>query len=296
MKQSFTSGITRRQAIVSLGAITAGAFIKPRSIFGAEPVQKRIRFAVMGDWGSGDNSENRVISRMTENHKGRAFDFVIGAGDNIYPDGSGSHFERNFEMPFAGFIKDKIQFYTVLGNHDVHQGRQDECSYPLFNMGGGCYYTLKKGDGLAEFFMLDSTDFSREQALWLDGALKASTALWKIAVFHHPIYSSGKTHGSDLNLRKKLEPILTKYGVKVGLSGHDHIYERTKPRNGIQYFVTGAGGKVRHNGTDLSDPLREVSFDDDNHFMVIEIDEKQFAFQAVSEDGKVVDSGAVKQG
>jgi predicted phosphodiesterase len=296
MNQRFSSGITRRKAIVSLGAITAGAFIKPTSIFSAAPVQKKFRFAVMGDWGSGDNSENRVISRMTETHQSGAFDFVIGAGDNIYPDGSGSRFERNFERPFAGFLRDGIKFYTVLGNHDVHQGRQDQCNYPLFNMGGGCYYTLKKGDGLAEFFMLDSPDFSAEQARWLDGALQASNAVWKIAVFHHPIYSSGKTHGSDLNLRKKLEPILTKYGVKVALSGHDHIYERTKPQKGIQYFVTGAGGKVRRNGTDLADPLREISFDEDNHFMVIEIDEKQIAFQAISEDGKIVDSGAVKQG
>jgi 3',5'-cyclic AMP phosphodiesterase CpdA len=158
-------------------------------------------------------------------------------------------------------------------------------------MRGRNYYNLKQGDGLVEFFMLDSTDFDNAQHAWLEQALSASNARWKIAVFHHPIYSSGTRHGSSTGLRSKLEPLFTKYKVNAAFSGHDHIYERTKPQQGIQYFVTGAGGKTRRGGVKLDSPIRQVSFDQDNHFMVIEIKPQQIGFQAVSETGQVVDSG-----
>lgn len=162
-------------------------------------------------------------------------------------------------------------------------------------MGGHCYYKLERGGGLVDFFMLDSTDFDSTQATWLESSLRASRAKWKIAVFHHPIYSSGRTHGSAMSLRKRLEPLLTRYGVSVVFSGHDHTYERTHPQQGIQYFVSGAGGKCRRGDVDKGSSIRAASFDEDNHFMVIEIDDNQVSFQAISETGLIVDNGLVKQ-
>jgi 3',5'-cyclic AMP phosphodiesterase CpdA len=141
--------------------------------------------------------------------------------------------------------------------------------------------------------LLDSTNFDRVQAAWLENSLRDSKAIWKIAVFHHPIYSSGKTHGSNLGLRKQLEPLFTRYGVSVALSGHDHIYERIKPQQGVQYFVSGAGGKVRRGNIDRGSGLSAATFDNDNHFMVFEIEDSATRFQAISENGAVVDSGSL---
>jgi 3',5'-cyclic AMP phosphodiesterase CpdA len=288
--------ISRRQAIETLATITAGALIKPSSIFAAEPVQDTIRFAVIGDWGTGDKDGDGVAHQMFNSHKRTPLDFVVAAGDNIYPNGNGRYFPQHFERPFAQLLSDRVNFYAVLGNHDVEQGRQDQCQYPGFNMGGRNYYTIKQGDGLVELFMLDSTDFDAPQAAWLEQALSNSVSRWKIAVFHHPLYSSGNKHGSDLRLRKKLEPLLTKYKVNAVFSGHDHIYERTRPQQGIQYFVTGAGGKTRRGGVDLSSPIREVSYDEDNHFMLIEVNSQKISFQAVTEAGDVVDSAIIAPG
>lgn len=285
--------ITRRQALFSLATISAGALIKPSSIF-CSPVDDRIRFAVIGDWGTGDHDQIGVAGQMLASHQRTPFDFVISAGDNIYPNGSGRYFGKSFEQPFAGLLKDRIKFYTVLGNHDVDEGRQDQCQYPLFNMGGQNYYKIERGNGLAEFFMLDSNDFGATQFNWLESSLRDSKAKWKIAVFHHPIYSSGR-HGSAVGLRKRLEPLFTRYHVNLAFSGHDHIYERTKPQQGIQYFVSGAGGKVRRGDVDRGSGITAASFDDDNHFMVIEIGDNQVTFEAVSETGVVVDNGLVKQ-
>ena len=33
----------------------------------------------------------------------------------------------------SSLLKDRVKFYTVLGNHDVREGRQDQCQYSLFN-------------------------------------------------------------------------------------------------------------------------------------------------------------------
>lgn len=295
MKQNGSNLITRRQAIFSLAAISAGTLIKPSSIF-CSPVNDKISFAVIGDWGSGDSDLVNTAGQMFAAHQRDSFDFVISAGDNIYPNGSGRYFGRNFEQPFSGLLKDQVKFYAVLGNHDVESGRKDQLEYPLFNMGGQNYYKFERGGGLAEFFMLDSTDFGSTQALWLENSLRDSKAKWKIAVFHHPIYSSGKKHGSATGLRRILEPMFTHYGVNVVFSGHDHVYERTRPQKGIQYFVSGAGGKIRRGDVDLRSEFRAVSYDESSHFMLIEVEDKQVSFQAVSEAGAVVDSGLIKQG
>jgi hypothetical protein len=81
----------------------------------------------------------------------------------------------------------------------------------------------------------------------------------------------------------------------VVFSGHDHVYERTKPQQGIQYFITGAGGKMRRGDIDMRSPLRAASYDQDNSFMLIEIDETEMSFKSISEKGDVVDSGVIRQ-
>jgi predicted MPP superfamily phosphohydrolase len=249
---------------------------------------------VIGDWGTGDDDQMGIARQMIAAHGRTPFDLVVAAGDNIYPSGEGRYFPKYFERPFSPLLADRVPFHAVLGNHDVEKGRHDQCNYPLFNMGGKNYYSVKKGDGLVEFFMLDSTDFDAAQTGWLQQALSQSVSRWKIAVLHHPLYSSGKKHGSSLRLRNQIEPLFAKYGVTAVFSGHDHIYERTKPQKGIQYFVTGAGGKTRRGGIEMSSPIREVSFDQDNHFMVVEIGDQDIRFEAISEPGKVIDSGAIK--
>src|SRR5215831_11118531 len=283
--------INRRQAMLSIAAISTGAFIKPSSIF-CSPVKDKVRFAVMGDWGTGDRHQAGIARQMLLTHERSPLDFVVSSGDNIYPNGSGRYFSTHFEQPFADLLKDRVTFYAVLGNHDVESGRHDQREYALFNMGGASYYKIAGGGGLAEFFMLDSTDFDRTQSAWLENSLRDSKANWKIAVFHHPIYSSGKRHGSNNGLRKELEPLFTRYGVNIAISGHDHIYERTKPQHGVHYFVSGAGGQVRRGDVARGSGITAASFDDASHFMVIEIGDSQALFHAISGTGGVVDSNS----
>jgi predicted MPP superfamily phosphohydrolase len=232
---------------------------------------------------------------MLDAHHKSALDLVVAVGDNIYPNGSGRYFKKHFEEPFAGLLKERVKFYAVLGNHDVEEGRNDQVNYPLFNMGGSNYYSISRNNGLVDFFMLDSTNLDASQVGWIEKSLRESRAIWKLAVLHHPVYSSGKKHGSDLKLREQLEPLFTRYRVQAVFAGHDHVYERTKPQQGIQYFITGAGGKCRRGDIDMKSELRAASYDLDNSFMLIEVDETEMSFKSISQRGDVVDSGVLKQ-
>lgn len=294
MDSKTSSLISRRQALKSLAAITAGSLLQPISLF-ATNARSKTRFAVMGDFGTGGSDEFAIARKMAEMHRESALEFVLGAGDNIYPNGAGRLLSKNFEQPFADLLREQVKFYTVLGNHDVESGRRDQMQYPLFNMGGANYYTVGRGNGLVDFFMLDTTDFDNQQTVWLENQLSQSRALWKVAVFHHPIYSSAKKHGSDPKLRSRIEPLLKRYGVQVVFSGHDHVYERLKPQDGIQYFVSGGAGKVRQGDLDHKSDISAVGYDDDNHFMIIELDEKEIAFKAISKNGAMIDSGVIRQ-
>lgn len=287
--------LTRRQAIVSLATITAGALLKPASAFGVTTPSSKTRFAVVGDFGTGGSDEVAIATGMLDVHRKSALDLVVAVGDNIYPNGSGRYFNKHFEEPFSGLLKERVKFYAVLGNHDVEEGRKDQVNYPLFNMGGSNYYSISRNNGLVDFFMLDSTDLSTTQLGWIENSLRESRAIWKLAALHHPIYSSGKKHGSDIRVRKQLEPLFTHYRVQAVFSGHDHVYERTKPQQGIQYFITGAGGKCRRGDIDLKSELRASSYDLDNSFMLIEADETEMTFKSINQAGETVDNGIIKQ-
>jgi len=159
-------------------------------------------------------------------------------------------------------------------------------------MNGERFYTFAPKAGV-RFFALDSNYMDRTQLAWLERELAASGSDWKIAFFHHPIYSSGGRHGSDLQLRALLEPLFLKYGVDLVLAGHEHFYERIKPQKGIVHFVVGSGGKLAVGDLDARSPLTARGYDTDYAFLVAEIVDDQMFFNAVSRRGDIIDSGIV---
>jgi 3',5'-cyclic AMP phosphodiesterase CpdA len=140
--------------------------------------------------------------------------------------------------------------------------------------------------------MFDTNLLDPKQLAWIEDALAAAKEEWKIAAFHHPLYSNGGRHGSNVDIRVVLEPMLTRYGVQVVFTGHDHVYERLKPQKGITHFVIGSSGQLRKG--DLSpSPTTAAGFDQDQAFAVFEIAGDEMAFQAISRTGTVVDSGVI---
>lgn len=253
-----------------------------------------VRFIAIGDMGTGDEKQLAIARRMTSYYEERPYDIVLTLGDNIYPKGNPADLPKKFEQPYAELLRRGVSFYAVLGNHDVSEGRTAEINYKPFNMGGRAYYSFTKGDNLIEFFALDSTAMDEAQLRWLDTALAASRAQWKVAYFHHPIYSSGKFHGSNTKLRRRLEPLFVRYKVAAVFSGHDHIYERTLPQQGVQYFVSGAGGQLRRGNIDRRSRFFAAGNDEVNSFMYVETTGDRLEFWAVDAAGNILDRGALR--
>jgi hypothetical protein len=211
-------------------------------------------------------------------------------GDNLYGSERPKDYERKFALPYKALIDGGVKFYAALGNHDD----AGQINYKLFNMGGRKYYSFKPKDGV-RFFSIDTNYVDEKQLEWLDKELAASGSDWKIVFFHHPLYSSGATHGSADLQRELLEPTFMKHGVNVAFTGHEHFYERLKPQKGIHYFVNGCGAKLRR-GDIRKTAMTAKGFDADRSFMLVEIDGDVLRFQTITRTGRKVDEGEIRRG
>ena len=284
-------------SIIALGLVAAGAAAPaaaqsrtetPAQVTLALPLKNNsIRFAVIGDAGTGDRAQNEVATEITRYYQRFPFTFALLLGDNIYGSERPQDFAKKFERPYKALLDGGVEFHAALGNHDD----PNQKFYKPFNLGGQRYRTFKKGN--ARFFVLDTNYLDPEQIAWLEKELAASGSDWKIAYFHHPLYTTAR-RGPEVELRKVLEPILMKHEVDVVFQGHEHIYERFRPQNGIQYFVAGGSAKLRKGDTRPGE-LVEVGFASDRSFMLVEIAGDEMFFQTISRTGATVDRGTIRR-
>lgn len=249
-----------------------------------------LKFAVLGDFGNGSREQRELAEQMVKLHARFRFELVITTGDNIYGSDNVRSLRERFEIPYKPLLDAGVKFYASLGNHDTAEFQRH---YALFNMGGELYYTFKAPRQDVRFFALQSEYMTVEQIGWLERELTNSGERWKIPHFHHPLYSSADRHGSNLPLRRILEPMFIKHDVTVVFAGHDHVYERTTPQNGIVHFVVGAGGQLREGNLDSSPGITASGFDRDRSFVAVEINGDELFFNAIARTGEVVDSGVI---
>ena len=285
--------MVRRLALVFVAWVgVAGATVPvavpaaPQTVLPARP--DSLKFAAIGDSGTGDRAQYDVGQRMATERRRFPFELVIMLGDNLYGRQQPEDFVTKFERPYAALLSAGVAFYASLGNHDNPRNAQ----YEGFHMGGERYYTFNRKN--ARFFILDSNQMDPKQLAWIDDALKQSQDEWKICYFHHPLYSDGRRHGPDVQLRVALEPLLVKYGVNLVLSGHDHIYERLTPQKGIAYFVAGSAGELAK-GDVRPSANTAAYFDQDQAVMLVEIAGDELFYEAVSRTGQTVDSGVIRR-
>ena len=244
-----------------------------------------VKFLVIGDSGTGDRFQYDVAAKIVDARVRFPFEFAIMLGDNLYGSEKAADYVRKFEVPYGPLLDKGVKFYASLGNHDDPSQRY----YQKFNMDGQRYYTFRRKD--VEFFVLDSTYMSPPQINWLRNELKRSDAKWKIPYFHHPIYSSGERHGSELDLQRVVEPMFVENGVDVVFSGHEHFYERLKPQKGIVYITQGGAAKLRRGNIRDNSAMTAKGFDSDRSFTLVEIAGDHLFFETISRLGTLVDSG-----
>lgn len=286
----------RSPAWLLLALVLAGAAASldaPAAVVEDERVVAR--FVSLGDTGKGNAAQVRVAEAVRVVCAARGCDFATIQGDLIYDTGVSSaldpQFESKFERPYASV---PLTFLLTMGNHDnsadwdggagTDSGKGDfEVAYHYRTDTSGKwflparYYGTRVGD--LALFSLDTNSMmshgvvrkgldpvataqaqdpaSATQGAWLDDALAASAAPWKIVIGHHPLYSNGQ-HGNageydgvpalGLGVKRFLEERVCGR-ADLYLAGHDHDLQWLQPREdacgATELVVSGAGSSAR---------------------------------------------------
>lgn len=218
-------------------------------------------FAIIGDTEARPHVNDRVAKQVW----GERPHLAVILGD-LTDGGKKDHrYEWTHEyFPGMTQLVSRVPTIAVAGN-----GESDLVWFRHYQNLPGPENTYSFVYGNAEFFMLDSNlgarqkedpDFRQRQRAWLEQALTSSTARWKIAAHHHPVYTSDEddygdtwTTTSDLGdtrVRNDFMDLYEEHGVDLVLFGHLHTYERSWPikdgavslLNGVIYVQAGGGG------------------------------------------------------
>jgi 3',5'-cyclic AMP phosphodiesterase CpdA len=189
---------------------------------------------------------------------------------------------RQWNVSFVGLVnrittEGDVPYFLAPGNHDVtasddlasperqaglanyllattllippdHNARRLD-GYPTYAFGYGNTFVLAFDSNIAD---------DEPQYAWIATQLEQlDRQRYKnvIALFHHPVYSSGP-HGANFTepstdqLRERYMPLFRKYRVKLLLTGHEHVYEHwverwrdsTGRERSMDQIVSGGGG------------------------------------------------------
>jgi hypothetical protein len=249
---------------------------------------RSVRFAVLGDTGTGDTYQRKVADMLWSYYEqDNRFKFALLLGDNLYAAReSASDYRAAFLDPYQKFLDARVVFHATLGNHDLPA----QTDFPPFHMGGKERYSFTEHN--VKFVCLNSNKPNDpDQLKWLDGELGSADG-WRICFFHHPLYSSGVHASEAREIRADLEDALVRNHVNVVFSGHEHFYERVTPQKNIQYFVSGAAAKLRR-GDLAGASFTAFGWDREHSVMVVEIDGDTMYFQSLGESGRTIDCGIV---
>jgi hypothetical protein len=97
-----------------------------------------LKFAVLGDFGTGERTQRELAQQMVTLHDRLKYDLVVLVGDNLYGSERPQDFKLKFEDPYKPLLDAGVRFQAALGNHDAREQRY----YKLFNMDGKLYYTF----------------------------------------------------------------------------------------------------------------------------------------------------------
>ncbi len=105
---------------------------------------------------------------------------------------------------------------------------------------------------------------------------------WRIPFCHHPPFCAGPQHGNTDRMGDVVR-LFEEGGVQVCFSGHEHNFQHSHWK-GIDYFVTGAGSKIRERRPTGFEDAHTQSWAAACHFLLVTIDGPQMTVRAIAED------------
>ena len=286
-----------------IGTSSMGTFQTP------DPQQDKMSFAVIGDSGLGTLGQYDVAHQIRQADP----DLILTTGDTVYPSLVPELVDLRFYSIYMQGQR-AMPIYPSIGNHDWYQGKdmfarlyhlpQNDTSasdHATAKTTPESYYRFDHGP--ASFFaicvpFLYQYDISKDpiQLAWLERELAASDRPWKIIYMHHPIRTSSAHRYDDYNgnripdtvdIRTVLYPLCKRYGVQLIFSGHDHVFERFSPVEGV-VSVTTAGGGGRIYGLRERDELSQ-HFRSNYHFVKVNLEGDQCHLMAIDHQGTLFD-------
>ena len=285
-------------------------FLLITSAFAQSPADG-LQYIIFGDFGrNGNHNQTAVANQMSIYADSFGVDFIISTGDNFQYDGVISIVDSLWQINIENVYSAKslmIPWYITIGNHDYRGNVQALIDYTMVSDRWylpSRYYSLQKtidDTTTIDFVFLDTSPYKRSyyssskyrnvveqdtaaQTRWLDSTLSVSTALWKIVIGHHPIYSANPKHGNTRELIDQVKSVLEKYGVQAYFCGHDHDLQHLKTEGNIHYFVSGAGSNVRPSSTN-DYTLFSASTPG---FMFVDITSSSLNLRAINTHGEII--------
>lgn len=323
------------------GAALVAVLLAFRAVAASAQGAAEARLAFVGDTGTGDENQRRVRDQLLQWRPPQVFLL----GDNIYESGARRDFGERFDAVYTPVMRAGSRFHSTLGNHDVKycqaatgtrlpadgtayavSGLRCDVRAQLTHAGFGYlngrrYYSVPSdasGSPVVEVFVLDSNTLRSSQSKllpvqqdlaqleWLDAALGASRARWKVVILHHPPHSPavpvryffvvpiGGGRAREGRLDEELTPILRRHGVDVVFAGHNHFYARMAPQNGIRYFVSGGGGRRTYDHA--REPGYVLAGGAFYHFVYVRATAEVFEYYTIDAAGAVRDAGFWRKG
>lgn len=207
---------------------------------------------------AGQIRANELSKSISEFQKMHPFSLIINAGDIVQHGG--------YENEWVNFFKTvdvylrRAYLMAAVGNHEYFESPSMDKAPPEFltymrNGHSPDLGYMQLDLGRINVLMLNSNFESMseskilEQWEWLEAKLRTAQEQKKptVVTMHHSPYSSNLEHIRTIptRLRNELVPMLEKYGVKMVLSGHLHMYERSH-KTGITYLTAGPSGGINN--------------------------------------------------
>jgi tartrate-resistant acid phosphatase type 5 len=207
-----------------------------------------------------------------------------------------------FYQPYR-YIINRIPVYPAVGNHDTGETEASDDRQQLIDnfflnerftgeesagrssIGPGLMYRFHYGADI-EFICVDTSRQSmlfgdrffehKNHASFLDAsfpdvAVEVTVERpWRIPFTHHPPFCAGPQHSNSKSMIRHLVPIFKRAGVKAVFSGHEHNFQHSRVE-GINYFITGAGGKVRLEPPSNFADAHTTSWAASGNFLIVEV-------------------------
>ncbi|HBD95130.1 MAG: hypothetical protein A2015_06335 [Spirochaetes bacterium GWF1_31_7] len=214
---------------------------------------------------------------------------IVYAGDLMNNGLKAFSWDLTFFTPFVPFIKG-IPLAVAPGNHEE--------SAVLFNRYLGQEKNWKTFvHENTRFLMIDAESTyvkGSEQYNFIEKALKENKSTWIIVVNHESPYAFIPRHYSNLLVREELVPLFEQYNVNLVLSGHNHVYERTKPINKVTYVTLPClGSNKPKEAVDEKDARSEIQVFNNNGFAIINVDPKGIRVSVEVENGDFIDTFSI---